>query len=326
MKKNISIDGVSYRLRPVRLDDANYIVKLRLEDLERSKYINPISNDIKKQEEWISQYLNKEDDYYFVIENIFTNKSEGLISIYNINNEKAEWGRWVISKSSISAIESVDLIYQVAFNYLGLKRLYCRTIVDNIAVVAFHDNIPQKRGSIIENHVSINGIQYDVIEHYVDDDYYQHNLKFQLEEKCDLALIRNMRLTLGKFDFHHIGVATRNIEQEFATYRILGYKREGGVFHDENQGVKGQFITAKNQPRLELLENLEGSNTLNKWLDNGIKNYHFAYLVDNIESAITSLGFKRFRIISPLKKSTYFGKRICFLVMSNRFMIELIER
>ncbi|HHQ4263683.1 TPA: hypothetical protein ACSQMV_003736, partial [Vibrio cholerae] len=69
-----------------------------------------------------------------------------------------------------------------------------------------------------------------------------------------------------------------------------------------------------------------GSNTLNKWIENGVKNYHFAYIVDDIESAIVNLGQKRFRVISPLKLSSYFGKRICFLVMPNRFMIELIER
>ncbi|MGL6363259.1 GNAT family N-acetyltransferase [Aeromonas veronii] len=326
MKKNFIIEGVVYRLRPVTLGDANFIIKLRLEDLSRTKYINPISDNLELQEMWISEYLKKEDDYYFVIENIFTNKAEGLIGIYNIEDCKAEWGRWVISKSSMSALESVDLIYQVAFNKLGLNELYCRTIVDNVSVVAFHDNLPQKRRKILEKYVSINDVLYDVIEHYVDKSYYQNDLRFQLEPKSDLALTRSLRLLLGKMEFHHIGVATKDIEREFSTYRLLGYKREGNYFTDEIQGIKGQFIVSNNQPRLELLENLVGSNTLNKWIEDGNKNYHFAYLVDDIESAIVSLGQRRFRVISPLKLSSYFGKRICFLVMPNRFMIELIER
>ncbi|HHQ4746916.1 TPA: hypothetical protein ACSQX0_003792, partial [Vibrio cholerae] len=67
MKKNIVIEGVVYRLRPVVLDDASYIIKLRLEDLSRTKYINPISDDIDIQKMWISEYLKKENDYYFII-------------------------------------------------------------------------------------------------------------------------------------------------------------------------------------------------------------------------------------------------------------------
>lgn len=326
MKKNIIIEGVSYRLRPVTLDDASFIIKLRLEDLSRTKYINPISDDRELQEQWISEYQQKENDYYFVVENVFTNRAEGLIGIYDIVDGRAEWGRWVVSKSSMSAMESVDLVYQVAFNKLGLDELYCRTIVENSAVVTFHDNLPQKRRQIIEKYVLLNNVKYDVVEHYVDKNYYLEELRFNLEPKCDLALTRNLKLILGKMEFHHIGVATKDIEREFSTYRLLGYKREGGNFIDEEQGIKGQFIVSKNQPRLELLENLEDRNTLNKWLVDGVKNYHFAYLVDDIESAVVSLEKKRFRVISPLKFSAYFGKRICFLVMPNRFMIELIER
>lgn len=326
MKKAIYIEGMSFRLRLVKVEDASFIVNLRLQDSERNKYINPISSEVDLQRQWIENYLKKDDDYYFVVEDIFSGEAVGLIAIYNVSNERAEWGRWVINKTSMAAVESVDLLYKLAFGKLGLKELYSRTIVENTSVVKFHDNLPQKKRGIIEKHVVLNNVGYDVVEHYVSRDYYEDKLKYSLEYKCDMIFQRTIRHLLGQFEFHHIGVATTSIENEIATYRILGYKREGTPFIDENQGIKGQFIISGNQPRLELLENLDGRNTLTKWIDDGIKNYHFAYLVSDIEAAITYLGKRRFRVISPLKESSYFGKRICFLVMPNRFLIELIEK
>ncbi|MFA0026823.1 GNAT family N-acetyltransferase, partial [Vibrio sp. 10N.261.49.A5] len=68
MKKTVFIEGMSFRLRLVTVEDADFIVKLRLQDAERNKYINPISSDIAQQQQWIEHYLKKNNDYYFVVE------------------------------------------------------------------------------------------------------------------------------------------------------------------------------------------------------------------------------------------------------------------
>jgi len=106
---------------------------------------------------------------------------------------------------------------------------------------------------------------------------------------------------------------------------MLGYSRESKIFEDSLQGIKGLFIVAPNQPRLEILENLAGSATLDFWLKNKIKIYHFAYIVKDIEKVVEILNRNKIKMVSPLKLSSYFKKRICFLAMSNMFMIELIE-
>ena len=55
--------------------------------------------------------------------------------------------------------------------------------------------------------------------------------------------------------------------------------------------------------------------------------YHFGYLVKDIEKVYEVFTTKlRAKVASPMKESQYFGKRICFLVLNNMFMIELIER
>lgn len=125
--------------------------------------------------------------------------------------------------------------------------------------------------------------------------------------------------------FHHIGVATRQIEKELPLYLLLGYEKEGSIFEDDLQGVRGIFLTAEGQPRLELLENLPGCHTLDTPLRQNQKLYHAAYCVEDIEQAMNLLIRNRAKVISPLKKSAYFGKRICFLMLPNMMMLELVE-
>ena len=326
MNHKIQVNGYYYKLRPIRINDASFIIETRLEDKERNQYINQISDDLSLQVDWLNRYFEREGDYYFVVENKFTQKPEGLIAIYNVEDNKAEWGRWVLQKGSMAAIESVDLIYKAAFDFLKLDELYCRTIEDNTPVVSFHDSIKQKRREIFVDSVDLNGKLYNVVEHYVDREYYKQELQCELEKRARLIFNRNLKLFLGKFEFHHIGVATKSIDKEFEIHKLSGYIKEDSVFSDLQQGIKGQFIVAKGQPRLELLENLEGSTTLNYWIKKGVKMYHFAYLVNDIEYAIETFCASQAKVISPLKESAYFGKRICFLVLKNMFMIELIEQ
>lgn len=76
---------------------------------------------------------------------------------------------------------------------------------------------------------------------------------------------------------------------------------------------------------MELLENLPGSTTLDQPLRQGQRLYHIAFYVEDIERAIDILKANRAKMISPMKESVYFKKRICFLMMSNMLMIELLE-
>lgn len=325
MKHDLRIEGVGYRLRPIRLGDAQFVIDLRLEDRDRNKYIHVISSELVLQEEWLERYFEREGDFYFVVENKVTGESEGLVGIYDLENNKAEWGRWVIKKGSLATSESLDLLFKVAFNSLNLEQLYCRTICENDRVVSLHDSLPQLRRGILREFLEVNGVKYDVVEHYVTPKHYYEKIECVLEKKTMLIFQRNLRLLIGKLEFHHIGIATNSIEKEFSAYRFLGYVREDLAFKDHEQGIRGQFITAPDQPRLELLENLEGSATLDVWLKNRVKVYHVAYKTSNIDEAVSVLNRNKIRIVTPLKMSVYFKKRICFLLLSPGFLIELIE-
>lgn len=325
MKHNIIVEGVGYRLRPVKISDAQKVIEIRLEDMQRNQYINKISTEVAVQEKWISEYLERDGDYYFVIENTLSGCTEGLIGIYDISDGRGEWGRWVVKKSSLAAIESVDLIFKAAFDHIGLSEVFCRTVEQNTAVVSFHDSLNEIRRGVLEGHFVIENESFNAVEHFVDDNHYYHKLRDILESKSNSIFNINLRSLLGTLEFHHIGVATEGIEKECSIYRTLGYQREGAPFNDDIQGIKGQFLISKNGPRLELLENLPGRTTLDKWNAGNIKNYHYAYKVKNFEASFDALKNKRIRALTKPEFSSYFQSRICFFVLPNKFIIELIE-
>ena len=137
--------------------------------------------------------------------------------------------------------------------------------------------------------------------------------------------MRELDIQSGGLKFHHIGIASDDINKEYSAFRLIGYNSGSDIFYDNNQGIKGLFIESNCMPRLELLENLENSTTLNYFTDKKIKMYHFGYFTENIDKTkdiLCSLGAK---VISPIKKSTYFKTNICFLMLKNTFIIELID-
>ena len=325
MKHSYKIDGFTYRLRPVTIDDAQTVLDIRLEDAERNRYVHSVKNDVELEKQWIQNYYERQGDFFFAVENKFTDETEGLIAIYNEKDGHAEWGRWTIRKNSLAATESVYLLYEAAFETIGLKELYCRTIVDNVSVVEFHKSAGLKFREIRKGLFELNGKEYDAVEQYLTADDFENEIKDFLFEKSFALFKRNLKIYSGGIEFHHIGIACTAIEKDKRSFQMLGYSFESKCFEDDLQGVRGVFGTAKNQPRIELLENLKDSNTLSPWLDKGVKMYHFGYLVNDIGRANLYLKKIGSKLISPLKDSVYFDGKICFYMLKNMMLIELME-
>ncbi len=126
-------------------------------------------------------------------------------------------------------------------------------------------------------------------------------------------------------EFHHIGVACRDLDAEEARFASLGYVREGQDFVDPIQGVRGRFMVGGG-PRMELLVGLGDDSVLSSWLRTGQKMYHVAYLVPDIEAGIRRLEAQRARVsVPPVPSVAFAGRRICFLMLPNLLLVELIE-
>lgn len=324
IKKEPSQKGALYRLRVVTPKDAEFVVDLRTSSRNRDKFLTVVGGDIEAQRIWISQQSQQPDDFYFVVENMISNAPEGLISLYNVADGEAEWGRWVLVDGSPAALESAHLLFNFAFNDLGLREVYSRTLKENSKVVQFHDSL----GAIRSNNKSESdgSIQKETVEHRITKELFNEKISLEISEKSLPHLQRYIFKHFPSLEFHHIGIAGESISNELTLFSLLGYRPEGEKFTDETQGIRGLFISSPGHPRLELLENLDGHGTLDVWVKRKLKAYHLAFFVDDLNSTISIFVKLGWKVTSPPKHSEYFKSDIVFLMMPNMLLIELIER
>jgi methylmalonyl-CoA/ethylmalonyl-CoA epimerase len=131
-------------------------------------------------------------------------------------------------------------------------------------------------------------------------------------------------LDVPNIEFHHVGVATGDIDSEIEFFRILGYETEGDRFVDLLQGVTGCFMVGPG-PRIELIQDTPGSETVAGLLKGQTKFYHIAYLVEDLSVAHDLAVRLRGVIVRDMLPSTAFpGKSVMFVMFRNRALIEFI--
>jgi RimJ/RimL family protein N-acetyltransferase len=195
MLHNVQIEGCAFRLRPVALEDAEFIVNVRTGDPERTRYLHPIPRDNELQREWIREYLERADDYYWIIERLETRESEGTIGIYEVDRREGtgEWGRWVLRPGSLAATESALLVYRAAFERLGLSQVSPCTIAENKRVVSFHDSCGLPRTSYLQKHYNLDGRSYDAVRHTCTKESWEQ-IKRTLEQQSGMVAARLRRV------------------------------------------------------------------------------------------------------------------------------------
>ena len=139
MRHDLNVPGHAFRLRPVVEHDADFIVDLRR---RAGRFLNRGAASKAEQLAWLAEYFERTGDFYFVVESTSDARREGLLGLYGLDarNRTAEWGRWILEPTSSAAVESALLIYCCAFERLGLERVWCRTLVENRQVIAFHES------------------------------------------------------------------------------------------------------------------------------------------------------------------------------------------
>lgn len=126
-------------------------------------------------------------------------------------------------------------------------------------------------------------------------------------------------------DFHHIGYACASLPADQLWFEKLGFRVEGDPFVDEVQGIAGCFLVGIG-PRIELLENLPGRETLTPWLSSGIRMYHLAYVVPEIDVALSWAKSMRARVVAgPVPAVAFAGRQIAFVMMRNGLLLEFVQ-
>ena len=142
---------VRYRLRPVTVEDAAFIVKLRTRP-GVSRFVHETSSRVEDQAAWLEAYFARPGDYYFIVEDANSGEPQGTVGLYNVTEDASngEAGRWVLKKGSMAAVECAWMIYEIAFAKLGLESVRCQTWIDNTRVVSFLDSFGVPRLGVLQ--------------------------------------------------------------------------------------------------------------------------------------------------------------------------------
>lgn len=130
---------------------------------------------------------------------------------------------------------------------------------------------------------------------------------------------------LDKLEFHHIGLACQNLEKEVQAYKSLSFIQESAIFEDPIQRVRGVFMTNGNF-RIELLEALNDNSPINNYLSKGITMYHQCFIAKDLNLTIDYLRNEgAIIVVEPIEAVAFNLKRIAFLYLKNKMLIELKE-
>lgn len=136
------ISGTKVNLRDVEIEDAEFILSLRCNE-NKSKFLHKTEYNIKNQIEYIKKYKNKENEWYFIIENKDF-EPLGTVRIYDVkNNDDFCWGSWLIKEGapSYAGISSAMLIYEYAFYKLNFSKVHFDVRKENKSVRNFHERM-----------------------------------------------------------------------------------------------------------------------------------------------------------------------------------------
>ena len=129
MHHTLSDEGFGVRIRPVRMDDAAFIVWLRNQDYAKGKLGDSAAN-VTAQENWLNAYFERAGDYYFIAETL-SGVPVGATSIYDRVGDAAETGRFVVNSEVPAAFPISILTYDLAFERLKLKELRATSVASN---------------------------------------------------------------------------------------------------------------------------------------------------------------------------------------------------
>jgi RimJ/RimL family protein N-acetyltransferase len=165
MKHSVTTEGFGVRLRPVRLEDAAFIVWLRNLDHAKGRIGDTVNE--AGQRAWLDQYFSRDGDYYFIIETA-GGLPVGAYGIYDLRGKSAESGRWVIRPEVPAAIPSAMLAFQTAFEILALDELRVSTVSTNQLVLSLNKKFGFRQTGITPNAQVIDGKPVDLVHFLLD--------------------------------------------------------------------------------------------------------------------------------------------------------------
>lgn len=152
-------------LRPLAISDASLTLKWR--ESERARLLNAVSSCLENQKNWIAN--RPPNEYNFIIETK-AGVPIGMISLIGIDHKNchAETGRFLIgdeeaAKGIPAAVEAMKLIYEFAFDQLGLVRIHGTVAAANLKMIKWQKYLGMREEGRMRSHYKINEEWQDAV-------------------------------------------------------------------------------------------------------------------------------------------------------------------
>jgi RimJ/RimL family protein N-acetyltransferase len=169
-----TLEGRYVNLRPLQVEDAELTFGWR--QGARAILLNRGAQTVEQQARWIAG--RPASEYNFIIETK-SHQPIGMLSLSGIDavNRVGEPGRFLIGNEEgaqglPAAAEAMKLLYELAFDRLGLRRVWGTVVADNRRMVKWQTYLGMTREGCLRQHLFINGrVQDAIVFGLLSDDY-----------------------------------------------------------------------------------------------------------------------------------------------------------
>lgn len=159
------LSGEFINLRPLVVSDAALTLAWR--QSQRASLLNRGAENVEQQAAWIAS--RPASELNFVIE-LKDGRPVGMLSLTSIDrvNSRAESSRFLIGEEAAVqgvpvAAEAMLLLYELAFDRLGLHRVYGTVAGDNVRMIKWQLFMGMSQEGRLQDHYFINGHFQDAV-------------------------------------------------------------------------------------------------------------------------------------------------------------------
>jgi RimJ/RimL family protein N-acetyltransferase len=159
------LSGEFVILRPLAVEDAALTHQWRLSD--RARHLNGAADSVEAQARWIAARPAGEFNYVIQLRG---GAPIGMLSLVNIDmdNRRAESARFLIgdeaaARGAPAAVEAMKLLYELAFDRLGLERVHGLVAERNPLMVKWQKFLGMKEEGRFRRHFLMDGEFTDAI-------------------------------------------------------------------------------------------------------------------------------------------------------------------
>jgi len=159
------LSGEFINLRPLVVSDAALTFGWR--QSQRASLLNKGAESVEQQAQWIAS--RPASELNFVIE-LKDGRPVGMLSLTSIDrvNSRAESSRFLIGEEAAVqgvpvAAEAMLLLYELAFDRLGLHRVYGTVAGDNVRMIKWQLFMGMTQEGRLQDHYFINGHFQDAV-------------------------------------------------------------------------------------------------------------------------------------------------------------------